>query len=132
MLIEYENVFCRSSSNNIDNFDVKNYKGYQRQCVCEKLLVNGLDYLITKDQIKKKKNIKSSKRCLAIKWTLPNEFYKPLIIRTKEANEDIYQTLLKYKVDFKKIGLLFNACYYCYLANRPILSMSGVLTFKNN
>ncbi|ASM40655.1 TatD family hydrolase [Campylobacter sp. RM12327] len=133
----YENVFFAAGIHpyHIDNFDIEILKEFLKDSKCIAVGECGLDYFRLPKDEQEKENIKSlQKRYFGYQIELAMDLNKPLIIHAREANEDIYQILLKYKVDFKKVVL------HCFNASLLLLSLAkygayfgigGVLTFKN-
>ena len=88
----------------------------------------GLDYYIKVDEQTKQKQKDIFKRQI----NLALKIDKPLIIHTRDANEDMYHILDEYRNDLKK-----KAVFHCYNACEMLLDfdfyfgIGGVVTFKN-
>lgn len=134
---KYDNVFFAAGIHpyDIDKFDIKILEDVLKDSKCIAVGECGLDYFRLPKDEKEKASIKSmQKQCFCEQIKLAIKLNKPLIIHARDANEDIYQTLLQYKVDFKKVVL------HCFNASPLLLSLAkygiyfgigGVLTFKN-
>lgn len=134
---KYENIFFAAGVHpyHIDNFDIKILRDFLTDSKCIAIGECGLDYFRLSKNEQEKEEIKSSQmKCFREQIELSLELDKPLIIHAREANEDIYKTLLQYKVSLKKVVL------HCFNASPLLLSLAkygvyfgigGVLTFKN-
>lgn len=90
----------------------------------------GLDYYRGKDEELKQRQ----KACFITQLKLASEFKKPVIIHTREANEDTYTILKEYA------SSLVGGVLHCFNASELLLGLKdenfyfgigGVLTFKN-
>ncbi|TKX28945.1 hydrolase TatD [Campylobacter sp. MIT 12-5580] len=113
-----------------DKFDEKLLRELITHKKCVAVGECGFDYYHSKDEA-----MKTSQRLVfEAQLELACEFQKPVIIHSREANEDTYQTLKKYAP--KLVG----GVLHCFNASELLLSLyeynfyfgiGGVLTFKN-
>lgn len=96
----------------------------------------GLDYFrLPKDEVAKQSEKAEQKRVFIAQIELAIEFNKPLIVHSRDANEDTYQILASYARELK------SAVLHCYNSSPRLLELAnlgqfyygigGVLTFKN-
>lgn len=120
----------------IDNFNENILRQYLKQEKCVAVGECGLDYFrFQSDDLKEieyQKNLQ--KHCFKIQLELAKEFKKPVIIHTREANNDTYEILHQYSKD------LVGGVLHCFNASEHLLRLSdegfyfgigGILTFKN-
>ncbi len=120
---------------NIDEYDEKILKEYLKNKKCIAIGECGLDYFrLPKNGEDKKKEKQNQKDIFKKQIELSFEYKKPLIIHSREANQDSFDILKSYGF-FKQCAIL-----HCFNASELLLELEsqgfyfgigGVLTFKN-
>ncbi|TKX32280.1 TatD family hydrolase [Campylobacter aviculae] len=120
----------------LENFDENILKTYLKHQKCVAVGECGLDYFRFQNsnaqEIEHQKNLQKS--FFKIQLELAKEFKKPVIIHSREANNDTYEILHQYSKD------LVGGVLHCFNASEHLLRLSdegfyfgigGILTFKN-
>lgn len=134
----YDNVyFCVGvHPYDLEYFDLAYLRKFISDEKCVAVGECGLDYFrLPKDDFLKQAQKEEQKRVFIAQIELAVEFDKPLIVHSREANEDTYQILAKYATQLK------SATLHCYNSSPRLLELAklgqfyygigGVLTFKN-
>ncbi|TEY01174.1 TatD family hydrolase [Campylobacter sp. US33a] len=115
-----------------DEFDLEYLKKYSYDEKCVAIGECGLDYFYLKSENESVKQ--KQKEIFNIQLELARDTRKPVIIHSRDANDDTYQILKKYAKDLK------GGVIHCFNASEHLLRLSdegfyfgigGVLTFKN-
>lgn len=120
----------------LPSFDEDKFKKFITHPKCIAVGECGLDYFrLPKDSELKEQEKAEQKRIFIAQIELAIEFNKPLIIHSREANEDTYQILKEYAPRLR------SAVLHCYNSSARLLELAslgefyygigGVLTFKN-
>ncbi|CAM3460878.1 TatD family hydrolase [Campylobacter upsaliensis] len=128
----YENVFFAAGVHpyELKSYDEEILRAYLKDEKCVAVGECGLDYYRLKDEGEKK----LQKDCFLAQIQLAKEFKKPIIIHTREANEDTYHILKEHTKE------LCGGVLHCFNASKLLLGLAddgfyfgigGVLTFKN-
>lgn len=128
----YERVFYAAGVHpyEIESFDDDLLREFLQDEKCIAVGECGLDYYRLGEGADKE----AQKRCFAAQLELACELKKPVIIHSREANEDTYVLLKKYAKD------LCGGVLHCFNASKLLLELAndgfyfgigGVLTFKN-
>lgn len=128
----YENIFYATGVHpyELDGFDEELLQEYLRDEKCIAVGECGLDYYRLKDETTKD----AQKACFIAQLKLASKVQKPVIIHSREANEDSYEILKAYAKE------LCGGVLHCFNASDLLLKLAdegfyfgigGVLTFKN-
>ena len=132
---KYENVFFAVGvhPNECDKFDIDLLKNHILDEKCVAVGECGLDYYYLKNEDLDIKN--KQKKIFIEQLELASIYNKPVIIHSRDANEDTYNILKQHSQILKKGGVL-----HCFNASELLLGLKddnfyfgigGVLTFKN-
>ncbi|HEF1031007.1 TPA: TatD family hydrolase [Campylobacter coli] len=135
---KYKNVFFAAGVHpyELEGFDEKILRAYLQDEKCVAVGECGLDYFRFKseDLEEREKEKEEQKRLFVAQLELAKEFKKPVIIHSREANNDTYEILHEHSKD------LIGGVLHCFNASEHLLRLSnegfyfgigGVLTFKN-
>ena len=130
----YEKIFYAAGVHpyEISTFDEELLKEHLKDEKCVAIGECGLDYYRLKSEDIGLKE--TQKEIFMSQLELAREFKKPVIIHSRDANEDTYEILKKYSKD------LCGGVLHCFNASKHLLKLAddgfyfgigGVLTFKN-
>ncbi|BCX79065.1 TatD family hydrolase [Campylobacter sp. 19-13652] len=135
---EFDDVYFAAGVHpyDIEYFDLDYLVKFMSDSKCIAVGECGLDYFrFPKDEAAKQSEKSEQKRVFIAQIELAIKFNKPLIVHSREANEDTYQILAQYADDLK------SAVLHCYNSSPRLLELAnlghfyygigGVLTFKN-
>ncbi|MBM0636940.1 TatD family hydrolase [Campylobacter sp. VicNov18] len=135
---KYERIFFAAGVHpyEIENYDEAILKQYLHDEKCVAVGECGLDYFRFKSELAEEieKEKEEQKKIFKAQLELAIEFKKPVIIHSREANQDTYEILHHYAKD------LVGGVLHCFNASEHLLRLSqegfyfgigGVLTFKN-
>lgn len=134
---KYEDIYFAAGNhpNRLDSFDLEAIRSYLEHPKCVAVGECGLDWY----RIPKNSNLNDIKDqqkemfCKQIELSI--EFNKPLILHSRDTDQDMFDTLMKYK------GQLVGGVIHCFVGSEKLLELSkegfyfglgGVLTYKNN
>lgn len=134
----YENVFFAAGVHpyELDNYNEEILRQYLQDKKCVAVGECGLDYFRFKSENleEREQEKKTQKEFFIAQLQLAIEYKKPVIIHSREANNDTYEILHKYSKN------LVGGVLHCFNASEHLLRLSdegfyfgigGVLTFKN-